>query len=218
LIDAGTDLPVKTVKPGEDFYLPFQDVEGKRFNIRAEYDSVPVSSVRFKLYTSYSSSEKMDNTAPFTWASEAPKAGGGTDYQGITLVPGKLEVEAIAYSQPNGAGSWSSSIRSSFSIGNPQYRVAAAQPGAEGAAAFRVAPNPFNGRTTISFTATESGPATVEVYNAQGTPVARLYEGTLEKGKAYAWPFDGSTQPAGLYFARLKVSHRLLHQRLVLTK
>jgi hypothetical protein len=45
-----------------------------------------------------------------------------------------------------------------------------------------------------------------------------LFEGTLEKGKAYSWAFDGTAQPAGLYVARLKAGHNVYTQRLVLSK
>ena len=58
----------------------------------------------------------------------------------------------------------------------------------------------------------------MKVRNAQGVPVACLFEGTLGKGKAYAWQFDGSGQPAGLYIGRLKAGHQVYNQRLVLTK
>ncbi|MBD0257755.1 MAG: hypothetical protein ICV83_18740, partial [Cytophagales bacterium] len=74
------------------------------------------------------------------------------------------------------------------------------------------------GRTKLSFTATEDGPALLEVYNAQGMPVGQLFAGTLRKGQSYGWNFDGAAHPAGFYVACLKLGNQVLQQRLVLTK
>jgi hypothetical protein len=173
-----------------------------------------VGSVKFVL----DGVARTENTHPYTLAGETPLGNGLYDYKPANLPPGTHKLTATAYSGPNATGTASNVISLTFTIVTGSARLAA-EPGPEaGFAQLTAAPNPFNGRTTLSFTATEDGPATLAVYNGQGLPVQQLFAGNLEKGRAYAWEFNGSTHPSGLYFARLKAGNQVLHQRLVLTK
>ena len=173
-----------------------------------------VGSVKFVL----DGVARTENAAPYTLAGDGYRADGGIDFKPAVIAPGTHKLKVTAYSGPNATGTASDVREITFTIVASSARLGA-QPEVKGASApLKVAPNPFKGRTTLSFTAEADGPAAVEVCNAQGLPVARLYEGTVEKGKAYQWTFDATTQPAGLYFARLKVGHQVLHQRLVLSK
>ncbi len=63
-------------------------------------------------------------------------------------------------------------------------------------------PNPFTGNTTIEFE-TFGEFATVQVFDGEGVLLATLAEGDLPEGKHTAI-FDGSTLPAGIYYARLQ--------------
>ncbi len=216
------DLVLINADADEDmFSLPgvitlfYNEMSFNKFNVRAVTAPAKVGSVKFVL----DGVSKVENAAPYTLAGDAPKADGSIDYKPITFSPGSHVLKVTAYSGANATGTASNTIEQTIHISVDGSRVAADLSGLEaGFAQLTAAPNPTNGRATLSFTAAEAGPATLIVYNGQGVPVARLFEGTLEKGKAYGWQFDGTHQPAGLYVARLKVGHQVLHQRLVLSK
>ncbi|MBD0255609.1 MAG: hypothetical protein ICV83_07805 [Cytophagales bacterium] len=214
LINAVTDGEVKTLENGGS--VNYLDVGSTQINVRANTNPGTVGSVQFVL----DGVARTENAAPYTLAGDVLKTGGGYDYKPLTLAPGTYRLVVTAYSDANATGTASAPLDITFTVSSSGYRVAARnQPAAETPApAFTAAPNPFSHRTSLFFTAAEDGPATVEVCNAQGLSVQRLFEGTLHKGQAYSWQFDGTAQPAGLYVARLKVGHQVLHQRLVRTK
>jgi hypothetical protein len=216
------NLVIINAKADEDmFVLPgvitlnYSEMSYNEFNVRAVTAPAKVGSVKFVL----DGVTKVENSAPYTLAGDALKPDGSIDYKSITFSPGSHNLKVTAYSGANATGTASNTIEQTIHITLNGKRVAARQSSLEGEfAQLTVAPNPSNGRTTLSFTAAEDGPATLEVYNGQGVLVARLYEGTLAKGKAYRWAFDGTAQPAGLYMARLKAGHKVYTQRLVLSK
>ncbi len=216
LVDAFLDADVGPMTNQQT--ISYTQIGTNQINVRANTKPGVVGSVKFVL----NGVTRVENAAPYTCAGDAALPNGGTDYLPLSLVPAVYnKLTVTAYSGANATGTASDPIEVTFTVipGDAYLRRAFTPAGPEtSAVAFRVAPNPFSGRTTLSWVATEDGPATLEVYNAQGQPVARLFEGTVEKGKTYGWPFDGSTQPAGLYFARLKLGHQVLHQRLVLGK
>ncbi|MBD0254324.1 MAG: SBBP repeat-containing protein [Cytophagales bacterium] len=216
VINAITDADIQLLD--SDLPISYSQMGTDRFNLRANLDPYTVGSVKFVL----NGVTRIENGAwPYCWGGETPKPGGGFDYHSTTLPDGYHELIVTAYSGANATGSASDPYHMNFYVDKTGWGGArvAAEPGPEAQfATLKAAPNPFTLRTSLSFTATEDGPATLEVCNAQGLPVARLFEGTLQKGQAYAWQFDGTAQPAGLYVARLKVGHKVLHQRLVLSK
>ena len=68
-------------------------------------------------------------------------------------------------------------------------------------------PNPFNPRTTVSFTLPVAGPVELAVHDARGRMIARLISGSLPAG-AHAVVWDGrdrhgASMPSGTYFCRL---------------
>jgi hypothetical protein len=71
-----------------------------------------------------------------------------------------------------------------------------------GEAAVAVAPNPFAGRTTISFEVAEATDARLAVYDVLGREVAVLVDGAVEAGTHQA-TFDASSLAAGTYVYRL---------------
>lgn len=81
----------------------------------------------------------------------------------------------------------------------------------------RVAPNPFNPATTISFTAPAAGPARLAVYDLQG----RLVEVLLEREVA-AGPVQREWRPggraSGVFVARLECGGVVATSRLVLVR
>ncbi len=68
-------------------------------------------------------------------------------------------------------------------------------------------PNPFNPRTTLSFTLPAAGPVTVSIYDARGREVARLVDESLPAGThSVAWDGRdayGASMPSGTYVCRL---------------
>jgi hypothetical protein len=219
-INALTEQDIKTEdgeQGNDEVTIDYTSLGTNRINIRANVNPGTVGSVKFVL----DGVTRIENgTWPYSWGGDAPKAGGGFDYNSVTLAEGSHSLTVTAYTGPNATGTASDVYQKGFNVyTGANFRVAAGAPEPEsGPVAFMVSPNPFQGRTTLRFTATEDGPALVEVYNTQGVSMARLFEGKVEKGKAYQWEFDGSAQPAGLYIARLKVGHQVLHRRLVLGK
>jgi hypothetical protein len=59
-------------------------------------------------------------------------------------------------------------------------------------------PNPFSQSTTISFTTSESGVATVAIVNILGVTVARIFSGELDAG-THTFTWDARGLPAGMY-------------------
>lgn len=64
-------------------------------------------------------------------------------------------------------------------------------------------PNPFPTKTTIQFTASESGFVRVWVVNVLGQPVAQLFEGELGAGE-HTFSWDAANVPAGTYFCLIQ--------------
>ena len=68
-------------------------------------------------------------------------------------------------------------------------------------------PNPFDKRTTVSFTVPSAEQnVTLDVYDAMGRKVATLYAGRAGANQTYSYPFDGTRLMFGVYFARLTTS------------
>jgi uncharacterized protein (DUF362 family) len=67
---------------------------------------------------------------------------------------------------------------------------------------FHVAPEPVRGRATVTFTVPRNGPASLELLDAAGRTEARLFAGTVYKGKHRVEWRSGRT-PAGTHFLRL---------------
>ncbi|MGD9548145.1 MAG: FlgD immunoglobulin-like domain containing protein [Candidatus Krumholzibacteriia bacterium] len=90
-------------------------------------------------------------------------------------------------------------------------------------AAPAVHPNPFNPRTTISFTLERSGPATVQVFDAAGRLVRSLLTGAILDAGDHALEWDGRDDagrpvPSGTYLARLEASGITTVRKMALLK
>jgi hypothetical protein len=215
LMNADTDKEVKPMSKETSTYINYKEVGSQLINIRADHDFIKVGSMKFVL----NGEVRIDNTAPFTWAGDGPKAGGGTDYKGFTLAQGYYEMVVTPYSQTNASGTAGNPYKVLLYVSPDSYRIAApnAEPGAQ-QASLTIAPNPFSHTTDLSFTATEGGPATVEVYTMQGTLIERLYEGNVESGKSHKWEFNASQQPAGMYIGRIRAGGRVIQQKMILSR
>lgn len=65
------------------------------------------------------------------------------------------------------------------------------------------APNPFNGKTRISFEIPEAASVSLIVYNAVGCEVKRLAQNEFKQGK-HTLDFDSENLPEGIYFCTMK--------------
>ena len=63
-------------------------------------------------------------------------------------------------------------------------------------------PNPFAGRTALSFTTPTSGRVLVEAFDVTGRHVAVLFEGVAAADQPVPLAFEGAGLPAGLYVVR----------------
>ncbi|HEY9299717.1 MAG TPA: T9SS type A sorting domain-containing protein, partial [Phormidium sp.] len=215
LINAEADKEIKAIAKETSTYINYKEIGSQLINIRADHDFVKVGSMKFVL----NGEVRIENAAPFTWAGDAPKAGGGTDYKGFTLAPGYYDLIVTPYSQADGKGTAGSSYKATLYVSPDSYRIAApdAEPGAQ-QASFTVAPNPFSHTANLSFTAAESGPATVEIYSMQGMLIERLYKGNVESGKSYKWEFNAKQLPSGFYMGRIQAGGQLIQQKMILSR
>ncbi len=83
-------------------------------------------------------------------------------------------------------------------------------------------PNPFNPRTTVSFTLPAAGQVQVAIYDAKGQMVARLVDETLAVGE-HTVDWDGrdaygASMPSGTYFCRLTTSWGVETRKLQLVR
>jgi len=77
---------------------------------------------------------------------------------------------------------------------------------AAGPSAFKLAaphPNPFNPRTTISYTLTVSGRVVIDVFNVAGQRVEKLADSFMQAG-VHNIQWNAEHNPSGVYFIRIK--------------
>jgi hypothetical protein len=80
-------------------------------------------------------------------------------------------------------------------------------------------PNPFRGATSIALSLPRGGPAVVDIFDAAGRRVRRLFEGNLPGGTTtLGWDGaddSGLTLPGGAYFCRLESEGVVLTRKLI---
>ena len=83
-------------------------------------------------------------------------------------------------------------------------------------------PNPFNPRTTITFTLPHAGDAMLAVYDLAGRRVATLVEAPLPEGPmSLDWDGRddaGRAQPSGVYLVRLRQAQTIQRCRVTLVR
>jgi len=80
-----------------------------------------------------------------------------------------------------------------------------------------VSPNPFVGRTRISFELSRAGRARLEVLDLQGRRIANLFNGWRAAGtQAFEWEATGVG--SGVYLVRLSTAERTRSQKLVVLR
>jgi hypothetical protein len=78
-------------------------------------------------------------------------------------------------------------------------------------------PNPFNPSTNVSFTLTEAGPVSLNVYNLAGQLVSTLVDADLPAGE-HQCSFYANDLPSGVYIAQISTATTSEATRLVLLK
>jgi hypothetical protein len=78
-------------------------------------------------------------------------------------------------------------------------------------------PNPFNPRTTISFTIPTESHVTLEIFNVTGEKVATLVDGTRTAG-LHLVPFDATGLSTGIYVYRLTAGDMRETRKMILLK
>jgi hypothetical protein len=84
-------------------------------------------------------------------------------------------------------------------------------------------PNPFNPRTTVSYTVPSRGAVTIVIYDARGARVATLVDHADRAAGAYSIEWDGRAQGgatvgSGVYFARIEHASGTRSKKMVLLK
>jgi hypothetical protein len=79
-------------------------------------------------------------------------------------------------------------------------------------------PNPFNPTTTISFTASQSSPAIVDVIDLNGQVVGTLFDGMIMKGRTYEVMFMGKDNASGVYVCRVRTAGTATIRKMVLVR
>ena len=90
-------------------------------------------------------------------------------------------------------------------------------PGLSGGVRLDASPNPFNPRTDLRFTGLPGRPTVLEIFDARGALVRRLFEGIAGGGEETATWAAGDT-PSGLYVARLRSGDVTTQRKLLLLR
>jgi hypothetical protein len=80
------------------------------------------------------------------------------------------------------------------------------------------APNPFSHQTTLTFSVAQSDRVSLDLYNAQGKLVKKLFEGQAEAGQVYHFDVDAHRLDQSLYISRLVTSTGVKTVKLVVMK
>lgn len=80
-----------------------------------------------------------------------------------------------------------------------------------------IGPNPSQGKVTVALSLNAAGTVNAAVYNVKGQLVQTLHKGTMTAG-SHELVWDGSTAPAGIYFARVTSGSQNLAAKVVLVK
>ena len=78
-------------------------------------------------------------------------------------------------------------------------------------------PNPFSGKTQISFSLPQSEFVSLKVFNAEGIEKATIASGEMEVG-SHSVSFDAHSLPEGIYFYRLNAGSESIGKKMIVIK
>jgi hypothetical protein len=81
-----------------------------------------------------------------------------------------------------------------------------------------VGPHPVRSRTTLRFTVTQAGPATVALYNTLGQRVEVLRDAQARPGQVYTTALTTDGLASGMYFVRLQAPSGTRARRVVVAQ
>jgi hypothetical protein len=87
-----------------------------------------------------------------------------------------------------------------------------------GLVSYAAYPNPFNSNVTIEFTSQVDAHSKVEVFTANGSRVATLWDGATEAGVQYKSQFDAKNLENGVYLYRITNGSNVINGKLTLIK
>ncbi|MGB6036928.1 MAG: T9SS type A sorting domain-containing protein, partial [Cryomorphaceae bacterium] len=87
-----------------------------------------------------------------------------------------------------------------------------------GGASITSSPNPSDGHSFVSFTATKESYATLEVFDLSGRLVESIFAGNIQPDAEYRFEFDGSDLPNGVYLYRLTTATESIHEKFMLAR
>jgi CubicO group peptidase (beta-lactamase class C family) len=76
-------------------------------------------------------------------------------------------------------------------------------------------PNPFRNQLSFEFTPSESGPASMRLFDMNNKLVATIFNGVVQKGALQQVKFDGGHLSGGIYISRLETPLGSTEQKLV---
>ena len=82
-------------------------------------------------------------------------------------------------------------------------------------ATLKAYPNPFSHQTTIVVTASQSGVASLEIYDVSGRLLRRLFAGSMQKGEQKQVALDGKNLSSGTYFIRFISASGVINYKVV---
>lgn len=127
------------------------------------------------------------------------------DFEGVA--DGVTAITAVSIDLSDVTSAWYPAVDldpTTITIGDPVSAV----PPALGAQGLRLAPNPFNPRTSVGGDLVAAAPVRLTVHDLRGRLVAVLHDGSLDAGP-FALDWDGRdlagrSAPGGLYLIRLE--------------
>jgi polyhydroxybutyrate depolymerase len=119
--------------------------------------------------------------------------------------------DIVLFTTPTGGHSWLSSVPATDSIWaffdahplDPSTGVLENLVVPAGFVLKKIYPNPFNAKTTISFSLLQPERVTLKVFDQLGSEVAVLLEGNVRAGE-HTVTFDSKDLPNGVYFFKIK--------------
>jgi hypothetical protein len=148
--------------------------------------------------------------------------GSAMSVQRVTLQGGQLTLqvtETPLFVLP--AGSSASNTAAATTSAKSRTQSAAVTTAASGmgeTVALTAFPNPFTQESSVQFTTTITGNATLVVYDAQGRVVRKLFSGSVTAGQMQEVVFKANELPSGIYTIRLTTDKEVVHQRVVINK
>jgi len=132
-----------------------------------------------------------------------------------TFGPQTLDVSMARI--PNGTGEFQACAQPTPGAENPGDPGGVAVPLPTRVTLSQNAPNPFHGRSVLTFGVVRAGPVSLRVYDLQGRAVATLVEGILPPG-FYQAELDGARFASGLYLCRLDAGGTVATKRVLVVK